>query len=182
MPLLVIIQQHKMNLLPYMHTCCLARRGPTLHNSSGFAPTNHSSPTEQINITSGVARRMHTWNWAVVTSIHTVGQDLASVHTTGKHQTSEGLRPLIKHIIYMHIHIVLPRMARHYRRIIHHLIAFSHSSGLHRNDLLIALKWIAKLMTVLIWTWACSKSMTSTAAVVPGFPSVHESIVIDMIF
>ena len=125
---------------------------------------------------------MHTWNWAVVTSIHTVGQDLASVHTTGKHQTSEGLRPLIKHIIYMHIHIVLPRMARHYRRIIHHLIAFSHSSGLHRNDLLIALKWIAKLMTVLIWTWACSKSMTSTAAVVPGFPSVHESIVIDMIF
>ena len=28
---------HKINLLPYMHTCCLARRGPTLHNSLGFA-------------------------------------------------------------------------------------------------------------------------------------------------
>ena len=37
MPILVLIQQHKINLLPYMHTYCLAKRGPTLHNSSGFA-------------------------------------------------------------------------------------------------------------------------------------------------
>ena len=50
-----------------------------------------------------------------------------------------------------------PEMTQHYtyissglaRRIIHHTIALSHSSGLHRNDLLIVLKWITKLMTVL---------------------------------